>query len=173
VQYHFFVNGCVNSAKLWFTNISSKLKRLGFVANGKDECVFNKDYEGKQLIVCLYVDDLLCTCECEEGLSWLKDELVAEYKEVNVNVGPIHSYLGMTFDWSTLGRVKVNLGGYVEDMLRAYAVEGTRATPAKADLFTVDPSSPLLEFELKESFHSRTAKLLYLEKRVRPDILRS
>ena len=96
--------GCLESAKLWYLHISSKLKKLGFVANQKDECVLNLDYKGKQLTVCLYVDDLLCTCESAEALEWLKDELVKEYKEVNSNVGPVHSYLGMTFDWSVEGK---------------------------------------------------------------------
>jgi hypothetical protein len=163
--------GCVESAKLWYSNISSKLKALGFVPNPKDECVFNVDFKGTQLTVCLYVDDLLCTCASDEGLEWLKNELVSEYKEVNSNSGPVHSYLGMTFDWSEPGKVKVTMSGYIRDMLSLYEVVGTRATPAKADLFDIDVNSPLLSFELKESFHSRVAKLLYLAKRVRPDIL--
>ena len=33
--------GCVESSKLWYDNISSKLLNLGFVKNEKDPCVFN------------------------------------------------------------------------------------------------------------------------------------
>jgi histone deacetylase 1/2 len=163
--------GCVESAKLWYLHISSKLKKLGFVANQKDECVLNLDYEGKQLTVCLYVDDLLCTCESAEALEWLKSELVKEYKDVNSNVGPVHSYLGMTFDWSVDGKATVTMSGYISDMLTQYEVEGCRATPAKGDLFDIDLESPRLSEELSQSFASRVAKVLYLAKRVRPDIL--
>jgi hypothetical protein len=79
----------------------------------------------------------------------------------------------MTFDWSVQGKVKVTMGGYIQDMLTLYEVAGCRATPAKADLFNIDVNSPTLSYELNESFHSRVAKLLYLAKRVRPDILLS
>ena len=163
--------GCVESAKLWYLNISSKLIKLGFKPNPKDECVLNMDYNGKQLTVCLYVDDLLCTCEFAEALEWLKDELVKEYKDVNSNVGPVHSYLGMTFDWQVESKVKVTMSGYIKDMLALYEVEGTRVTPALQDLFEVDANSARLDAALSESFASRVAKVLYLAKRVRPDIL--
>jgi hypothetical protein len=77
----------------------------------------------------------------------------------------------MTLDWSQPAKVAVTMKGYIEDMLTTYEVRGERATPAKMDLFTIDNNSPLLSFELKESFRSRVAKTLYLAKRVRPDVL--
>ena len=163
--------GCVESAKLWYLNISKRLVSLGFKTNKKDECIFNKVHEGKQLTACLYVDDLLCTCEAETGLHWLKSELIKAYKDVNVAEGPVHSYLGMTLDWSKPAQVAVTMKGYIEDMLANYEVRGERATPASADLFSIDSSSPVLEFDLKEAFRSRVAKLLFLAKRVRPDTL--
>ena len=44
-------------------------------------------------------------------------------------------------------------------------------TPASEDLFVLDETSPELSKDAKEHFHSLTAKLLYLSKRTRPDIL--
>ena len=163
--------GCVESAKLWYSNISNKLISLGFKSNAKDQCIFNKVHEGKQLTVCLYVDDLLCTCADEDGLKWLKEELLKEYKEVNANFGRVHSYIGMLFDWSIDGRVSVSMSGYIADVLSSCEVVGTRATPAKSDLFNIDQASTPLSEVLKDVFRSRVAKILYLAKRVRPDIL--
>jgi hypothetical protein len=77
----------------------------------------------------------------------------------------------MTFDWSSEGSVKVTMDGYIKDMLALYEVEGTRVTPALSDLFEIDAQSPKLSSELSEAFASRVAKVLYLAKRVRPDIL--
>ena len=50
---------------------------------------------------------------------------------------------------------------------------GVAPTPAKSELFSVKPdaSDPLLTTSAREYFHSTTAKLLYLSKRARPDIL--
>ena len=48
----------------------------------------------------------------------------------------------------------------------------TATTPARPNLFAIpDKSYPLLPDDLRERFHSITAKLLYLSKRTRPDIL--
>ena len=163
--------GCVESAKLWYSNISNKLTSIGFKPNAKDPCVLNKVYMEKQLTVCLYVDDFLCTCVDEAGLKWLQEELLKEYKEVNANFGRVHSYIGMLFDWSIDGRVSVSMSGYITDILSSLKVIGTRATPAKADLFDIDEASTPLSEDAMDSFRSRVAKILYLAKRVRPDIL--
>ena len=50
---------------------------------------------------------------------------------------------------------------------------GKSQTPAHSNLFDIRPieASSLLTDEDKERFHSVTAQLLYLAKRVRPDLL--
>ena len=46
----------------------------------------------------------------------------------------MHSYLGIIFDFKTIGEVKISMNGYVEDILVEYLVTGTAPT-AKTDLF--------------------------------------
>ena len=47
--------GCIESASLWYRNLSELMKKLGYVPDERDCCVFNKkNQEGVQL-----VDDLL------------------------------------------------------------------------------------------------------------------
>jgi hypothetical protein len=80
----------------------------------------------------------------------------------------------MTFDFTATGKVKITMEGYKGELLKGCEVlKGTAPTPAKAELFQVNPGSsdPLLDDKLREKFHSITARLLYLCKRVRPDIL--
>jgi hypothetical protein len=98
------------------------------------------------------------------------DVLVLKYKDVSIKKGPHHAYLGMLFDYSAEGEVKVSMPSFVSDMLEDYAVHGTAATPAEVGLFTVGVDDALSPEQAK-AFHSRVAKLLYLGKRVRPDIL--
>jgi hypothetical protein len=164
--------GCVESSKLWFENLSRKLLSLGFKVNGKDSCVFNlMTSTGAQLTVGVYVDDLLCTCADEGALEWLALKLTEEYKELAVHRGKLHSYLGHTLDFTVSGRVRVTMEGYIADVLKQFNVSGFAVTPATADLFSVDESSTPLDAAELESFHSQVAKLLYLAKRVRPDLL--
>ena len=82
----------------------------------------------------------------------------------------------MTFDYRKNGRVKITMKKFIGDLLDDNCVDivGVAETPATNDLFTVrDISiSPLSTAgDKRETFHSITASLLYLSKRVRPNIL--
>jgi hypothetical protein len=78
----------------------------------------------------------------------------------------------MLFNFSSPGVVSINMDKYINDILVKYSsIRGIVATPAKDDFLTVDASSPLLNDSDKADFHSLVARLLYLAKRVRPDIL--
>ena len=162
--------GCVQSAKLWHDHLSGALIEMGFARNPLDKCVFNKVIDGKQCTICLHVDDLLVTCELEEILESVFGQLRERYKDVKINRGPKVSYLGMTLDFSVTGKAKCTMEGYIQDLLRLCEVQGSATSPAAENLFDVSESSPPLAPALRERFHSLVAKLLYLAKRVRPDI---
>jgi hypothetical protein len=84
------------------------------------------------------------------------------------------NYLGVTFDFTTTGKVKITMDGYIGELLKGCEdLKGTAPTPAKAEFFHVKPESsdPLLDDKQRDKFHSSTAQLLHLCKRVRPDIL--
>ena len=49
-------------------------------------------------------------------------------------------------------------------------IRSAATTPAMKDLFTVDESSPKLDKERSEIFHSTVMKLAYIAKRVRLDM---
>jgi hypothetical protein len=55
--------GCIQSAKLWFHTIQRMLLGDGFVQNPHDQCIFNKDVNGKMITIGLYVDDLIITSQ--------------------------------------------------------------------------------------------------------------
>jgi hypothetical protein len=163
--------GLVESARLWYNHLSGFLIDDGFTTNPLDPCIFNKMVNGIQCTVCVYVDDLLMTCAKEQVLADLVSKLKQQYKELTVSTGTKHSYLGMTFDFAVSGKVHITMEKYIEDLLRLYKVTGKAATPAAEYLFDIRESSPLLSDAKRIEFHSCTAKLLYLCKRVRPDIL--
>jgi len=84
---------------------------------------------------------------------------------VNVTRGLVHSYIGMTLDFSMPDKVTTTMEGYVKDIINKYV-----ATPALDYLFHLRESPPLQQTDADE-FHSRVATLIYLSKRVRPDAL--
>ena len=91
---------------------------------------------------------------------------------MSIQRGKKLDYLGMTFDFSDDGKCKVTMDGYIQELLKEYCnITGVVATPATNELFNVKENSPQLNCSEKEFYHALTAKLLYLGKRVRPDIL--
>ena len=90
---------------------------------------------------------------------------------INVHREDVIDYLGMDFDYSEPGVVKISMEGMVDQVIDDMEVSEAARTPAAADLFQIDEKSPLLEKDKKEKFHSVVAKLLYMAKRARPDIL--
>jgi hypothetical protein len=143
--------GCIESSKLWYDNLSSKLLNLGFVKNEKDHCVFNvRRDNGYQLTVAIYVDDLFCSSVDDSALEWIITESTDAYKELSVHRGGLHSYPGHTLDFeSSPGKVKLTMEGYIRDLLHLYEVRGVAASPATSDLFSVVSDEPRLSPELK------------------------
>jgi hypothetical protein len=163
--------GLVESAKLFYKSLSETLKADGFTVNPYDVCVFNKIANGTQITVCFHVDDLMCTSRSKEMLDALEELLLRTYKEIKVHYGNKHDYLGVDYTFHEDGTVEVSMERYVGEVLAAHPVKGTAATPALEDLFTIREKSPPLLKKEAEEFHSATAKLLYVGKRARGDIL--
>lgn len=162
--------GCVEASRLWYENLKECFATAGFVPNPMDQCVFNKGQGRDQTTVVIYVDDIFVTAYRQEGIDEVARILRERYSGVSVHDGPVHSYLGMSFDFSTDFRVKVTMKGYIENLLEGCGVMGTASSPATEHLFRVRESDALPE-EDRIEFHSRVAKVLYLAKRVRPEML--
>ena len=164
--------GCIESAKLWYEHLCRSLEGMGFVRNPLDICVFNRvTKNGKQCTVIVHVDDLKITCIEENEVDEVIEAVRTIYKDIKVHRGKVHSYLGMTFDYSKQGKVRVSMEGYIKDVMKLCRVQGKARTPAKEDLFEVNESAEKLSFTDLKTFHSWVAKLLYAGKRTRPDIL--
>ena len=162
--------GCVESAVLWYKDLRATLEEDGYIVNPYDLCVFNKYYEGKQITVIFHVDDLLAACAIRAALEKLYATLVRKYEKVKVKWGEKHPYLGMIANFQQTGVVTIGNPGFVMDILKEYGETRLSTTPAGENLFNVRESPPLSTPEAKR-FHSFVAKLLYLSKRTRPDIL--
>ena len=80
------------------------------------------------------------------------------------------SYLGMHLKVEQ-GRITVSMKAYVEALMLECGVVGKAASPAKSDFFFIDGRSKPISEKARERFHGAVAKLLYLAKRIRVDIL--
>jgi hypothetical protein len=165
--------GLIQSARLWYEKLSGDLRDLGFEANKSDECVFNRtEADGSQTTLVLHVDDVLVTAKTTADVKRFLSDIGKKYSDLTIHEGPELDYLGMHLSWSTRGKCAVTMPGYIDEVLDfASRITGESKTPAGNNLFEIDEASPLLEKGDAEYYHSLTAKLLYLAKRARPDIL--
>jgi hypothetical protein len=126
----------------------------------------------QQITVIIYVDDLFFTCInndlIDSTIILLESVLNCKLKK---NIGLIHNYLGMTWDFSTKGKCKVTMEKYINDLLTDNNITDTIDSPASNHLFVINPIAEKLSNDMIINFHTQVAKLLYLAKRIRPDIL--
>jgi hypothetical protein len=171
--------GCVESARAWYNLLTSFLIDYGFIPNPFDKCVFNRaSKSGAQLTVCVHVDDLFITCKDSAELHMFIEALNKRFSGCNVHTQGPYNYIGMTFEFlkpnhgeRKSSSVKVSQVKLIDEILNDAGNVASRATPASESLFTIVDGAMKLATKEREIFHSRVAKLLYIAKHSRPDIL--
>lgn len=170
--------GCIESALLWYKELSSFLASIGFVPNPYEKCILNKNQAGGQTTIAIYVDDLLITSPKQAQAEAVVDALRDKYKELKVNTGKTHNYLGMVLDFSKPPYVTINQIGMIEDIIRKARDSPSMKIPTVSpkspsieQLFEASPDSPPLSEEAQTAFHSLLAKFNFVAGRARPDLL--
>jgi Reverse transcriptase (RNA-dependent DNA polymerase) len=168
--------GTLRAALLFWKKLSETLQGWGFAINPCDQCVANKEIDGKQCTIIWHVDDLKishCNCEVVSGVIRRLSEVFGKEAPLTVHCGRIHDYLGMKIDFSKKNKVIINMMEYVEKFLQDSPEDmlGTAQTPASNFLFEINSKYPImLSKDDADTFHTMVAKLLFLCKRARPDI---
>jgi hypothetical protein len=162
--------GLIQSAKLWYQELLGFLLGKGFKVCPSDQCVFVKRMNsGKYVLTLLYVGNILVMSELASNREWLCQILENQYGKVTVAEGKHLPYLGMTIVKTNIG-YEICMKVYIEDTIKLYGKALREyVTPASQKLSDVTPGSKKCADSVK--FHSVVAKLLYLGKRSRPDIL--
>jgi hypothetical protein len=176
------IYGTVVASLLFYKKLRASLESFGFEFNPYDPCVGNKMIDGKQMTICIHVDDCkishVDSKAVDEMIEWLRDNYEVIWDDgtgkMKVSRGKVHKYLGMTLDYSVDGQCMVTMIPYIQDILAIYkkAVPGAlkkKKSAAPVDLFTVDESCMKLEPAKAKTFHNLVAKTLFATKRARPD----
>ena len=177
--------GTVDAAKLFYDNLCHVLiDELGFTMNSYDGCVANKVINNKQCTIAFHVDDLKISHRDEEVVTNIIEELNKRFGDImplSVSRGKVHDYLGMTFDYTTKGKLMITMYDYIDGIIKnadqIYKDGSGSATPASDHLYEIrdvdsEDYKPLSEDERKQ-YHTITAQCLYLSKRGRPDLQQS
>ena len=87
----------------------------------------------------------------------------------------INEYLGMTIKFLDIGKIKITMYDYINEMIDELSTEmiGGSATPTSNHLFEIredNDDDQLLKPELSKEFLHLVAKTLFLSKQARPDL---
>ena len=164
--------GCIESALLWYELFTSTLKNMGFSLNPYDKCIANKIINGSQCTIVWYVDDAKISHIDESVIKNIVKCLENKFGKLNPTYGNKQEYLGMKIIIDDSRRLHIDMRDQICEVLDDFSesIAGNVSTPAAKHLMDVDPNSVPLYKTKADEFHSTTAKLLYLEKRGRPDI---
>jgi Reverse transcriptase (RNA-dependent DNA polymerase) len=168
--------GTLQAALLFYKKLKKDLESIGFKINPYDPCVANRTVNGKQHTVTWHVDDLKSSYEepkvNDDFLKWLQEKYGdTKVAPVKATRGKVHDYLAMKLDFTTPGKLKVDMTDYVNSMVKEFPEEiSTSQYPWNKNLFKVDDKDKKLSKEKQEVFHTFVAKGLFLCKRARPDI---
>jgi hypothetical protein len=156
------IYGTIEAANLWYNEASDTLVSLGFIKSLEDPCLFI----GKDILVGLYVDDFFVISKSRAKMERLKRDLSSRYDEIKSTFGAKLKFLGMNFEFiESHVCISIPLDEILKD------IQGVKPTPARMNLFIIDENSESLSEHSSKEFHSMVAKLLYIAKRTRADIL--
>jgi hypothetical protein len=166
--------GCIQSALLWWKLLSSTLIQEGFEINPYDPCVANKRMpDGTQCTICWYVDDLKISHVKRSVVDDVIRVIESKFGTMTKSFGNSHTYLGMQIEFTSDGAVQIDMSDYIKEAIEMFPedCEKGATSPAALHLFKTNPDGILLSKIDRELFHSIVAKLLYVGKKARPDIL--
>jgi hypothetical protein len=164
--------GCVQASALWYALIKSVLIGMGYEVGPTDPCVFVKQVGDRIFILLLYVDDILAIVDKAEA-ERIRVTLVARFGTVQFEIGGKLSYLGMEIDIRDTGTV-IDMSFYVKQVVadaETRYVVTTYESPGVRTSYVVEDDAEKLPEDRRAWFHSVVAKLLYIAKRARPDVL--
>ena len=169
--------GMLVSSILFYKKFRKYIEGIGFQVNPYDRCVANKIVRGKQHTISWHVDDVksshVDSAINDEFHKWCEDTYGNETNgHVKVARGDRHDYLWIILDYSSKGKLKVDMAYYIQAMEDEfdYPVQKSKKLPWNEKLFKIDDTSKKLEEERREVFHHFVMKAMFLCKRGQPDI---
>jgi hypothetical protein len=131
-----------------------------------------KQVGSRIFILLLYVDDILAIVD-EVEAEKIRVQMVAKFGTMLFEINGKLSYLGMKIEISDEG-TKIEMSFYVKQIIEdaeEKLVLTKYESPGTKETFVANESAGVLSEKNRVYFHSTVAKLLYLAKRARPDIL--
>lgn len=95
-----FIN-CSKAPRAWYSRLTAKLQRLGFVPSKFDMSLFIYKKLHTAIFVLIYVDDIIVTSSHDDAITTLLKDLGSEFDLKDV--GDIHFFVGTEVNKTSSG----------------------------------------------------------------------
>jgi len=160
---------CKSSAKLWYEKISAALLSIDFEVNRFDSCIYVKEHNGNLTFVIVYVDDIIILAKDKASHDMVCDKFIESFDKITISCEfgqKVFDYLGMKITLLDDG-----MTSYINKVVADY--DGCRPVerPFTPALLKANEQDVLMTEEGQSTMRSEVAKLLYVAKRNRHDIM--
>lgn len=114
--------------RVWYSRIDDFFQRENFKRGGNDHALYTKERNGKLLVVCIYVDDLIVTSDDEQMVEEFKRAMKNEFEMSGL--GLLNYFLGMEIEQRKDG-IFLGQEGYANKLLKKFNMADCkmRSTP--------------------------------------------
>ena len=113
----------LEAALLWYRKFRRDIEEIVFEFNPYYSCVGTRDTHDKQQTIRFHINDMLSShknSEVNKKFSKWAKEKYRKLKPVEVKQGKVHTFLGMTLDFSIEGKCHVQQEECIDDILGAW-----------------------------------------------------
>ena len=163
--------GLKQSGRNWNLDIHNFLMTLGFNRTHADPCIYSlKDKDGNlQVILGLYVDDVVLLPFTEEMKDWFVSEMTTKYDCTDIE--EMDWILGIKVE-QLMDCIRLSQTAYIQDILKTFGMEDCHGikTPADPNNRLIKETAPDKTFMDRIPYRDAVGKLLFLALCTRPDI---
>ena len=163
--------GTKQAGREWFNKLNEDILSIGYRSNDVELGVYTKIVNGNVSNIVIYVDDIVVMTSDKDEHERVVNQFKILYNDITVSTlcDNNFEYLGLNFKVHE-NALSVSMPGYVEKILKEFKDTKKVETPYTKHLFE-NRDIELLNDKDQTMLRSQCAKLLYLGKRTRPDIL--
>lgn len=160
--------GLVQSGYIWNNTLKDFLMSQGFKPLGSDSCIFVKKVNGRDIIMGVYVDDLIILHKNHDDLADFTKALEKRFKFKNL--GKIQKTLGIEVDHNPDGSYSIHQQTYISQLGEKFGQRCSKRakTPLVIKKFDGHDDSPKVNQTL---YRSVIGASLYVAVATRPDIM--
>ncbi|OWZ14304.1 hypothetical protein PHMEG_00012238 [Phytophthora megakarya] len=136
---------------------------------GADECVYEKIKEGRNVHICLYVDDMIIAAKTSEEIQEVKAALKSAFKK---ELGEAKFILGMGIDHDhSANTLMIKQTRYIDDVVTRFNQQDAKrvVNPCEAGMKLTKTQSEISMMQAKP-YRALIGCLLYITTYTRPDV---